>query len=60
MNSPWLINLQRPLKSKKIDQNISVDVGIVGAGIAGITTAYCLSRSGMSVAVLEDGYVGSD
>jgi glycine/D-amino acid oxidase-like deaminating enzyme len=36
-----------------------VDVGIVGAGIAGVTTAYCLSRSGMNVAVIEDGYIGS-
>jgi glycine/D-amino acid oxidase-like deaminating enzyme len=40
-------------------QNISVDVAIVGGGIAGITTAYLLSRSGKSVALLEDGYIGS-
>lgn len=58
-HSSWFTKLQTPLKFNKLDRNISVDVGIVGAGIAGVTAAYCLSRSGMSVAVLEDGYIGS-
>src|SRR3954452_21479016 len=31
----------------------SVDVCIIGGGITGLTTAYLLSKSGMSVAVLE-------
>lgn len=42
-----------------LDGNITVDVVIVGAGIAGVTTAYLLARAGKSVAVLEDGNVGS-
>lgn len=33
--------------------NISVDVAIVGAGIAGLTAALLLKRSGLSVAVIE-------
>jgi glycine/D-amino acid oxidase-like deaminating enzyme/nitrite reductase/ring-hydroxylating ferredoxin subunit len=32
-----------------------VDVAIVGAGIAGMTTAYLLARAGKRVAVLDDG-----
>ena len=35
----------------------SVDVCIIGAGIAGLTTAYELVRSGKSVVVLDDGPV---
>lgn len=59
MESPWFDNLRHPLRFNSLDQNISVDVAIIGGGIAGITTAYLLSRSGKSVAILEDGYIGS-
>ena len=57
--SSWFRNLRHPLRFNRLAQNISVDVAIIGAGIAGITTAYLLSRSGKSVAILEDGYIGS-
>jgi glycine/D-amino acid oxidase-like deaminating enzyme len=57
--SSWFSNLRGPLRFNKLNQNISVDVAIVGGGIAGITTAYLLSRSGKTVALLEDGYIGS-
>ena len=35
------------------------DVCIVGAGIAGLTTAYLLRRAGKSVVVLDDGPIVS-
>ena len=57
--SSWFLDVTHPLKFEKMIQNISVDVAIVGGGIAGVTTAYLLSRSGKSVALLEDGYIGS-
>ena len=57
--SSWFLNMTHPLRFDKLSQNISVDVAIVGGGIAGITTAYLLSRSKKSVALLEDGYIGS-
>lgn len=57
--SSWFSNLQHPLRYNKLSQNLSADVAIIGGGIAGITTAYLISRSGKSVVLLEDGYIGS-
>jgi glycine/D-amino acid oxidase-like deaminating enzyme len=57
--SSWFKDIGHPLKFPKLAQNIFVDVAIVGGGIAGVTTAYLLSKSGKSVALLEDGYIGS-
>src|SRR5436305_10463858 len=36
-------------------ENVHVDVCVVGAGIAGLSTAYHLVQAGKSVAVLDDG-----
>ncbi|WP_438348742.1 FAD-dependent oxidoreductase [Paenibacillus sp. FA6] len=41
----------------RLTENITVDVAIVGAGIAGITTAYLLSKEGFKVAVLDAGQI---
>src|SRR5688572_7951764 len=35
------------------------DVCVVGAGIAGLTTAYLLAKAGKSVIVLDDGGIGT-
>lgn len=43
---------------RKLDQNIEVDVAIIGGGITGITTALLLKKSGLKVAVLEAREVG--
>jgi glycine/D-amino acid oxidase-like deaminating enzyme/nitrite reductase/ring-hydroxylating ferredoxin subunit len=40
-----------------LEQSVQVDVCVVGAGIAGLTTAYLLVRAGKRVAVLDDGPV---
>jgi len=40
-------------------KNAKADVCIIGAGIAGLTTAYLLGRAGRSVIVLDDGPIGS-
>lgn len=42
-----------PLRS-----DAAADVCIVGAGIAGLTTAYLLAREGKSVIVIDDGPIG--
>jgi len=40
-----------------LSDNLAADVCIVGAGIAGLTTAYLLTQSGESVIVLDDGAI---
>src|ERR671911_133565 len=64
--SSWYANIEEPIKSSKLTYNIPssssgepVDVAIIGGGIAGLTTAYLLSKLGKKVAVIEDGYIGS-
>ena len=38
--------------------DVRTDVCVVGAGIAGLSTAYHLARSGLAVVVLDDGPIG--
>jgi len=45
-------------ESTPLSENMHADVCIVGAGIAGMTTAYLLSRTGRTVIVLDDGHIG--
>jgi glycine/D-amino acid oxidase-like deaminating enzyme/nitrite reductase/ring-hydroxylating ferredoxin subunit len=42
----------------RLKENIRTDVCIIGAGIAGLTTAYLLAKEGRSVVVLDDGAIG--
>jgi glycine/D-amino acid oxidase-like deaminating enzyme/nitrite reductase/ring-hydroxylating ferredoxin subunit len=41
-----------------LDADATTDVCVVGAGIAGMTTAYLLARAGKRVLVVDDGAVG--
>lgn len=40
-------------------EDIEVDVAIVGGGVTGLTAAYLLKQSGLTVAVLEKNLIGS-
>ena len=55
--SLWMATASTPTYSP-LDSDATADVCIIGAGIAGITTAYLLSRAGKRVIVLDDGPVG--
>src|ERR1043165_1882181 len=44
--------------TKPLSTNLITNVVIVGAGIAGLTTAYLLTKQGQSVVVLDDGPIG--
>ena len=55
--SVWMDTSSVP-EQETLRSNINCDVCIVGAGIAGMTTAYLLSREGRRVVVLDDGRIG--
>lgn len=52
--SPWIHQLNHERETKKLNQDSSSDVAIIGAGIAGIATAfYLLKYTDKKVAILE-------
>lgn len=52
--SPWLTQLRKDRVHFKLDQDIKTDIAIMGAGIAGISTAFFLLKyTDKNVAVLE-------
>src|SRR5829696_10434240 len=55
--SLWMATADAPSQSR-LKESIRTDICIVGAGIAGLTTAYLLAREGRSVVVLDDGLSG--
>jgi len=55
--SVWMATANTPLQPR-LRENIRTDVCIVGAGIAGMTTAYLLAKEGRSVVVVDDGAIG--
>lgn len=55
--SVWMTETRPDFSSLNADKR--TQVCIVGAGIAGLTTAYLLAREGKSVVVLDDGPIGS-
>jgi len=56
--SIWMAHTDIPSRPA-LTKDISADVCVVGAGIAGLTTAYVLAKEGRSVVVLDDGPIGS-
>ncbi len=54
--SVWMATAEVPAASP-LQEDARADVCVVGAGIAGMTTAYLLAREGKSVVVLDDGPV---
>src|SRR4051794_19810879 len=42
-------------RHRSLSKDVEADVCVIGAGIAGVTTAYLLAREGKSVVLLDDG-----
>lgn len=56
--TPWISSADQPV-FEKLQEPLQTDVLIIGGGIAGLTTAYCLLQTGRKVTVVEDGFIGS-
>src|SRR3989344_19058 len=56
--SEWMDSVQMPT-CPVLTEDLTVDVCVIGAGIAGLTTAYLLQQEGKKVCVLEDFEIGS-
>ena len=52
--SLWMATADVPAR-KPLDASAEADVCIIGAGIAGLSTAYFLAKAGKTVVVLDDG-----
>src|SRR5438046_866505 len=57
-SSIWMATSKEIPSDGALATNTSADVCVVGAGIAGMTTAYLLAREGKQVIVLDDGPIG--
>src|SRR3954454_1581310 len=55
--SLWMATASVPERAA-LGEDAQATVCVVGAGIAGMTTAYLLAREGKSVVVLDDGPIG--
>ena len=56
--SVWMATVDARMETAPLEKSIEADVCVVGAGIAGMTTAYLLAREGKAVVVLDDGPIG--
>ncbi len=55
--SVWQATAQMPICTP-LQEDLHVQVCVVGAGIAGLSTAFLLAKAGKSVAVIDDGPIG--
>ncbi|MDI1353300.1 MAG: FAD-dependent oxidoreductase [bacterium] len=58
-SSVWYNDKNKIMGFPQLNSNLETDVLIVGGGIAGLSTAYCVASSGKKVIVVEDGAIGS-
>ena len=58
-NISYWLNSVKPLEFKTLNQELQTEILVIGGGMAGLTTAYCLLSEGKKVVLVEDGLIGS-
>jgi glycine/D-amino acid oxidase-like deaminating enzyme len=58
-NISYWIDSVKPLEFQQLKNELSTDVLVIGGGLAGLSTAYCLLKAGRKVVLVEDGLIGS-
>ena len=56
--SYWTETTKRP-QFKKLEEDIDIDVCIIGAGITGISTAYMLNGQNLNICIIDKGEICS-
>ena len=56
--SIYQLDITPPQFLGSLDQNIQCDIGIIGGGLTGISTALCLVEKGYQVSLFEAGNIG--
>ena len=56
--SLWVSDVELAPQAKRLAEDLTCDVVVVGSGIAGLSVAYELSQIGKSVVVLDRGSIG--
>ena len=57
--SVWFAAVNQPISYEPLNKDIDTDILVIGGGISGLTTAYCLAKEGRKVVLAEDGFIGS-
>lgn len=57
-HSYWVDSVE-PKHFETLQSDEQTEVVVIGGGIAGLSTAYCLVQTGKKVILIEDGYLGS-
>ena len=55
----WFTKKDLLLTFDTLNKNTTTDILVIGGGISGLTTAYCLAKKGRKVILVEDGNLGS-
>ncbi len=55
----WFASAIKPIAFEKLRSDVDTDILVVGGGISGLTSAYCLAKEGRKVVLVEDGFIGS-
>lgn len=57
--SPWFETTPEQHRYPALQRSVKTDVAVVGGGITGVTTAWCLAERGMNVVLLEKNTIAS-